>query len=72
MKLSEATSSGDQLTCLKALADRLAAEIDACEEQRDLSALSRQYRETVSAISQLEAGDDGDDAVAKIVRKHAG
>lgn len=65
-----ATARFDRLDALKALALRLAGEIDECESMRDLAALSRQYRETMSDIYELENGEDDDDEASGIVRRH--
>ncbi len=57
----------EQLTELR---DILAREIDVCESSRDLAALSRQYREVIREIDEIENGENEDDRAASIVRRH--
>ena len=57
----------DRLLALKELRDILAANIVACESPRDLAALSRQYRETLREIAELEGGEDAGDEIAAII-----
>lgn len=57
----------DELLELKSI---LAAEIDMCESARDLAALSRQYREVVRDIDEIQNGEDGDDRAAQLVKRH--
>ena len=68
MALSEV--SEDRLGQLVELRGVLAAAIDACESMRDLAALSRQYRETIREIDELQNGEDGDDRASDIVKRH--
>ena len=70
--LLDATRDFVLLDGLKALAERLARDIDACESgdvdgMKALPGLARQYRETMLKIDAMEGGDDGDDAVAAII-----
>lgn len=53
MNLPDAAGSGDSLAALRALRDRLAAEIHECESARDVAALSRQFRDTLTEIDKL-------------------
>ena len=70
LTLSKATAAGDRLACLKVLADRLAAEIDACDTPAVLPHLSRQYREALREIAELEpkGDDDIDDIIGDLPR----
>ena len=49
------------------LRDRLAASISTCESNRDLAALSRQYRETLKEIEELEGEGSLDDEISGIL-----
>ena len=62
--------SDDRLAQLMELRGVLAAAIDSCESMRDLAALSRQYRETIREIDELQNGEDGDDRASDIVKRH--
>ena len=63
MALSEALTRHDQLIELR---EKLAFAIDTCESMRDLAALSRQYRETIKEIEEIE-GALPDDEIAGIL-----
>ena len=63
MALSEALTRHDQLIELR---EKLAFAIDTCESMRDLAALSRQYRETIKEIEEIE-GAIPDDEIAGIL-----
>ena len=63
MALSEALTRHDQLVELR---EKLAFAIDTCESMRDLAALSRQYRETIKEIEEIE-GATPDDEIAGIL-----
>ena len=70
--LSDATSNFDLLEGLKALAERLARDIDACkvgnlDNQKALPGLARQYRETMLKIDAIESGSSDDDEIASII-----
>lgn len=52
---------------LVALRDRLANAIDSCESMRDLAALSRQYRETIKEIEEIEGAVKNDDEISEIL-----
>lgn len=62
--LADATNRYDQLIALR---DRLADAIDTCESMRDLAALSRQYRETIREIEEIEGATIHDDEIAEIL-----
>lgn len=64
--LLEASNRYDQLIALR---DKLATSIDTCESMRDLASLSRQYRETIREIEELERGTDTDDEIGELLRQ---
>lgn len=57
----------NRLTQLRELIDILAAKIDDNPGARDLAQLSRQYRETLKEIEELEIAFDNDDDISKIL-----
>lgn len=57
----------DRLSRLKELRDVLESAIFDCESKRDLAALSRQYRETIKEIEELEGADAIDDGISEIL-----
>lgn len=65
--LVEVSESGDRLEQLIELRHKLAIAIDNCESLRDLAALSRQYRETLKEIEELEHMTVADDEIAMII-----
>lgn len=68
--VKRATSGYVELNGLKALARRLAIEIDACCDQRLMPSLARQYRETMYRIATIEGGVDEDDEIAAIILRN--
>lgn len=62
--LFDAKNRLDQLIALR---DKLANAIDTCESMRDLAALSRQYRETIREIEEIEGATIHDDEIAEIL-----
>ena len=75
VRISDVTDGGTLLECLKALANRLADEIDICRagdanDAKVLSCLARQYRETVIKIDALESGTDDNDEIATIILRN--
>ena len=62
--LSDAKNRLEQLIALR---DRLAEAIDTCESMRDLAALSRQYRETIKEIEEIEGASDRNDEISEIL-----
>lgn len=62
--LSDANSRYAQLIALR---DKLAEAIDTCESMRDLAALSRQYRDTIREIEEIEGAANNDDEIAEIL-----
>ena len=68
-RMADATDGYVLLDGLRALADRLAAELDYCDDPKLVPQLARQYRETMVKIDELEGGaDEGDEIAAIIVR----
>ena len=67
MSLLKASESSNRITQLIELRKALAEAIDRCESARDLAALSRQYRETIREIEEIEGGTDGEDEIDKIL-----
>lgn len=55
-----------RLDRLISLRDKLEIAIDGCDSKRDLAALSRQYRETLREIEEIE-GVENDDEIARIL-----
>ena len=53
---------------LKALLAVLADKIDSNPGARDMAQISRQYRDTLREIDELEAVDDGIDKIGEILR----
>lgn len=51
--VAETAAKGDQLATLTALRDRLAAEVDRCNNGRDLAPLSRQLTLILARIAEL-------------------
>lgn len=68
MALSDSPS--DRLSQLVELRGILARQIDVCESSRDLASLSRQYRETIREIDEIENGENEDDRAAQLVKRH--
>ena len=65
------TARGTRLEQLKQLAKVLASGIDACEDCR---ALTKQYRETIREIEEIEGADNDTDEIGAILaqRDHDG
>lgn len=64
-------SNKSRLDQLKALQVILAEEIDSRPGARDLAALAKQYRETLSEIEQIEGVDTHGDEVTEILTKRS-
>lgn len=56
-----------RLTRLKELRDKLETAIENCESMRDLAALSRQYRETIREIEDIEGTYDDEDEIESLL-----
>jgi hypothetical protein len=61
------TARGTRLEQLKQLAKVLASGIDACEDCRALPALTKQYRETIREIEEIEGADNDGDEIGEIL-----
>lgn len=59
-QMVDVTENGTRLEQLKALALKLAAQIDSPDDNHSMAQLARQYRETIAEIAYLE-GDDAED-----------
>jgi hypothetical protein len=62
-------NNGTRLEQLRVLLEILADEIDQRPGARDLAQLSRQYRETIKEIEEIEGAEGNDDAIAEILQK---
>ena len=61
----------DRLSQLKALLEVLAAEIDEKPGARDLAQLSKQYRETLKEIEEIEGAEPKNDEISEILAERA-
>lgn len=61
----------DRLAQLKALLEILADEIDQRPGARDLAQLSKQYRETLKEIEEIEGAENKDDEISEILAERA-
>ena len=61
------TARGSRLDQLKQLARVLAAGIDDCEDFRALPQLTKQYRETIREIEEIEGADNDGDEIGEIL-----
>lgn len=64
-------TDGTRLEQLKELLRILADEIDERPGARDLAQLSRQYRETLKEIEEIEGAGDQDDEIGEILGNRA-
>lgn len=62
----------NRLDQLIELRNTLATAIDKCESMRDLAALSKQYRETLKEIEEIEQNGNEEDELAKILSESDG
>ena len=60
---------GGRLERLISLRDILEAAIDECESKRDLAALSRQYRDTIREIEEIEGAGNDHDEIGEILAR---
>ena len=51
--LANTAANGDMLATLELLRNRLAQEIDQCDDQRDLTGLTHQFRQVLAEIDNL-------------------
>ena len=61
------TARGTRLEQLKQLAKVLAAGIDTCKDCRALPQLTKQYRETIREIEEIEGANDDGDEIGEIL-----
>lgn len=61
------TARGTRLEQLKQLAKVLAAGIDTCKDCRALPPLTKQYRETIREIEEIEGANDDGDEIGEIL-----
>ena len=69
--LTEIVDNGTRLEQLKELLRILADEIDERPGARDLAQLSRQYRETLKEIEEIEGAQANDDDISEILSERA-
>lgn len=55
-RIAAIAAEGDRLATMRALRDRLAADLDDCASARDVAALSRQLSQSLEIIQALEQG----------------
>ncbi len=72
-KMATVTATGSRLEQLKNLAKILAKQIDACADSYDMKSkqlipqLSRQYRETIKEIEDIEGVSRNDDEIGELL-----
>lgn len=69
--LTEIVNNGTRLEQLRELLEILADEIDQRPGARDLAQLSRQYRETLKEIEEIEGAQANDDDISEILSERA-
>ena len=60
-------TGNSRLDRLIRLRDTLERAIDECESKRDLAALSRQYRETMKEIEEIEGAETDGDEITELL-----
>ena len=70
-ELSKIVNKEPRLAQLKALLEILADRIDESPGARDLAQLSRQYRETLAEIEEIEGAEQKDDDIEEILSRRA-
>lgn len=71
LSLTEIVNNGTRLEQLRELLEILADEIDQRPGARDLAQLSRQYRETLKEIAEIEGAEQNDDDISEILSERA-
>ena len=66
-KMKTVTARGTRLQKLKNLAAVLAENIDSCEDARALPQLTKQYRETIREIEEIEGAEHHGDEIGAIL-----
>ena len=69
MSLHQTTKERSRYKQLLELSEILAEAIDDCDSKRDLAALSRQYRDTVKELAEMDKDNDDLDEIAQIIEK---
>ena len=69
--LTEIVNKGTRLEQLRELLEILADEIDRRPGARDLAQLSRQYREALKEIEEIEGAQQNDDDISEILSERA-
>ena len=69
--LTGIVNNGTRLEQLRELLEILADEIDQRPGARDLAQLSRQYRETLKEIEEIEGAQANDDDISEILSERA-
>lgn len=69
MDLPSIVSKGDELETLKALRDKLAVIIDKSTSGRDIAAMTRQLREILTRIEELETQRNTPDEIEAILKE---
>jgi hypothetical protein len=64
-----ATKRGTRLDQLQLLANKLATEVEACDDPRLLPQLAKQYRETIRELDELKGMGQDDDEIGEILAK---
>lgn len=71
-KLSSIADAGNELNTLIALRHKLAVTIDNSTSGRDIAALSKQLRDCITRISELQAEQSNtSDDLKEIISRHA-
>ena len=70
-ELSKIVNKESRLVQLKALLEILADRIDESPGARDLAQLSRQFRETLAEIEEIEGAEQKDDDIEEILSRRA-
>ena len=62
-----ATKKGTRLDQLQLLANRLATEIEKCDDPRLMPQLAKQYRETVKELEEAKGAGQDEDEIGEIL-----
>lgn len=68
--LAAVARAGNRAETLRALRDRLAAELDDCDSKRDVAALSQRLMDVLAQIAELPAEKEGT-ALDELARRRA-
>lgn len=72
MKTLKSANNKSRLEQLIALRDKLASAIDDCDSKRDLPALSRQYRDVIKEIEELQKNEASGDTIDQLLSGNMG